>query len=104
MELQIGARTLLGAPGHTSRNKKLLRAPGLTTRNKKLLGAPGIATRSKEATSNKYFTILVDPLDLTHAISTPPLHHAPGARGQPAPQPLQPPGHKDTEFLETMNN
>ena len=34
----IGARTLLGAPG-------------LTTRNKKLLGAPGIATRSKDATN-----------------------------------------------------
>ena len=28
----------------------LLGAPGLTTRNKKLLGAPGIATRSKDAT------------------------------------------------------
>ena len=35
--LLLGARTLLGAPG-------------LTTRNKKLLGAPGIATRSKDAT------------------------------------------------------
>ena len=31
----------------------LLGAPGLTTRNKKLLGAPGIATRSKDATRNK---------------------------------------------------
>ena len=30
-----GARTLLGAPGHTTSNKKLLGAPGLTTRNKK---------------------------------------------------------------------
>ena len=52
---------LLGAPGLTTRNKKLLGvasllgarmllgAPGLTTRNKKLLGAPGIATRSKDA-------------------------------------------------------
>ena len=36
----LGARTLLGAPG-------------LTTRNKKLLGAPGIATRSKDATRSK---------------------------------------------------
>ena len=34
-----GARTLLGAPG-------------LTTRNNKLLGAPGIATRNKDATSD----------------------------------------------------
>ena len=31
--------------------RTLLRAPGLTTRNKKLLGAPGIATRSKKATN-----------------------------------------------------
>ena len=37
--LPLGARTLLGAPG-------------LTTRNKKLLGAKGIATRSKDATSS----------------------------------------------------
>ena len=29
----------------------LLGAPGLTTRSKKLLGAKGIATRSKDATS-----------------------------------------------------
>ena len=36
----LGARTLLGAPG-------------LTTRNKKLLGAPGSATRSKDATRSK---------------------------------------------------
>ena len=36
--LLLGARTLLGAPG-------------LTTRNKKLLGAFGIATRSKDAIS-----------------------------------------------------
>ena len=36
----LGARTLLGAPG-------------LTTSNKKLLGAKGIATRSKDATMNK---------------------------------------------------
>ena len=35
--LLLGARTLL-------------RAPGLTTRNKKLPGAPGIAIRSKDAT------------------------------------------------------
>ena len=33
----LGARTLLGAPG-------------LTTSNKKLLGAKGVATRSKDAT------------------------------------------------------
>ena len=36
---QLGARTLLGAPGLT-RNKKLLGAPGITTRSKKLLGNP----------------------------------------------------------------
>ena len=35
--LLLGAKTLLGAPG-------------LTTRNKKLLGTKGIATRSKDAT------------------------------------------------------
>ena len=34
--LLLGARTLLGAPG-------------LTTRNKNLVGAPGIASRSKDA-------------------------------------------------------
>ena len=31
--------------------RTLLEAPGLTTRSKKLLGAPGIATRSKDATT-----------------------------------------------------
>ena len=36
--LLLGTRTLQGAPGHT-------------TRNKKLLGDPGIAARSKNATS-----------------------------------------------------
>ena len=36
---RIGARTLLGAPGLTTRSI-------LTTSNKTLLGAPGIATRS----------------------------------------------------------
>ena len=40
--LQVGWRPLLGA-------RTLLGAPGLTTRNKKLLGAPGIATKSKDA-------------------------------------------------------
>ena len=45
-----GARTLLVAPGLTTRNKKLLGAMGIATRNKKLLGAPGIATRSKDVT------------------------------------------------------
>ena len=40
----LGARTLLGAPG-------------LTTRSKTLLGSPGIATRSKDATT--YFYIVV---------------------------------------------
>ena len=32
----LGARTLLGAPGLTTRNKKLLGAKGIATRNKKL--------------------------------------------------------------------
>ena len=41
MSIELGARTLLGAPGHTTRT---------TTRSKKLLGAKGIATRSKEST------------------------------------------------------
>ena len=45
----VGARTLLGAPGRTTRNKKLLGAPGIATRSKKLLGTKGIATRSKDA-------------------------------------------------------
>ena len=58
----------LGAPGLTTRNKKLLEtkgiatngartllgAPGLTTRNKKLLGTKGIATMSKDATSGSW--------------------------------------------------
>ena len=35
--LQV-ARTLLVAPGLTTRDKKLLGAPGIATRNKKLLG------------------------------------------------------------------
>ena len=39
LPLLLGARTLLGAPGIATRNKKLLGAPALTTRNKKLLGA-----------------------------------------------------------------
>ena len=34
----LGARTLLGAPGIATRNKKLLGAPGRTTRSKTLLG------------------------------------------------------------------
>ena len=46
----VGARTLLVAPGLTTRNKKLLGAMCIATRNKKLLGAPGIATRSKDVT------------------------------------------------------
>ena len=43
----LGARTLLGAPG-------------LATRNKKLLGAPGIATRSKDACASSTLTIASD--------------------------------------------
>ena len=37
-----------------SSSKIYLGAPGLTTRNKKLLGAPGIATRSKDATRGSW--------------------------------------------------
>ena len=37
----LGARTLLGAPG-------------IATSNKKLLGAPGLTTRSKDATSGSW--------------------------------------------------
>ena len=50
----LGARTLLVAPGLTTRSKDTARAPGLTARNKKLLGArtllvaPGLTTRSKD--------------------------------------------------------
>ena len=38
---RLGARTLLGAPGLTTRNKKLLGAPGIATSSKKILGARG---------------------------------------------------------------
>ena len=48
MCLRNNVRYILGAPGLTTRNKKLLGAPGLTTRNKKLLGAPGLTTRNKK--------------------------------------------------------
>ena len=44
----LRARTLLGAPGLTSSNKKLLGAPGLTSSNKKLLGAPGLTSSNKK--------------------------------------------------------
>ena len=36
-ELEVGARTLLGAAGLTSSNKKLLSTKGIATRSKKLL-------------------------------------------------------------------
>ena len=39
-KLTLGARTLVGAPG-------------IATKNKKLLGAPGLTTRSKDATRSK---------------------------------------------------
>ena len=67
MALLLGARTLLGALGLTTSNKKLLEqrasllgartllgALGLTTSNKKLLGAKGVATRSKDATRGSW--------------------------------------------------
>ena len=37
---KLGARTLLGAPGLTTRNKKLLGAPGHTTRSKSKVHHP----------------------------------------------------------------
>ena len=45
-----GARTLLGAPGLTSSNKKLVETSALLLGARTLLGAPGLTTRSKEAT------------------------------------------------------
>ena len=64
LALLLGARSLLGAPGLTTRNKKLvgallgartlLGAPGRTFSNKKLLQPPGIATRSKDATRGSW--------------------------------------------------
>ena len=44
----LGARTLLGAPGLTTRNKKLLGAPGIATRSKRF--EPG--SESEEAEEN----------------------------------------------------
>ena len=60
----LGARTLLGAPGLTTRNKKLLGAPGIATNGARkwvsgleaisirskdaLLGAPGLTTRKEQ--------------------------------------------------------
>ena len=43
----MGASTLLGAPGLTTRSKKLLGA-------RTLLGAPGLATRGKDATRGSW--------------------------------------------------
>ena len=54
------ARTLLGAPGIATRNKKLLGAPGLTTRSK---------DAAKIATSNK--TSLTTSKDATRALGQP---------------------------------
>ena len=39
----LGARTLLGAPGHTIRNKKLLGAPGIATNGSGMLSIWGIS-------------------------------------------------------------
>ena len=44
-------------------------APGLTTRNKKLLGAPGIATRSKDATRGTFGGMCHDAPKLFHCQS-----------------------------------
>ena len=65
--MPFAPRTLLLAPGITTRSKKLLGprapllgtrtllvAPGITTRSKKLLGAKGIATRNKDATTSSW--------------------------------------------------
>ena len=56
--LLLGARTLLGAPGRTTRNNKLLGAPGITTRSKKLLGARMYAFLLSPKSGNKpYFHV-----------------------------------------------
>ena len=48
-------RALLVAKGIATRSKDATRgAPGLTTRNKKLLVTKGIATRNKDATSSSW--------------------------------------------------
>ena len=54
----LGARTRLGVPG-------------LTTRNKKLLGAKGISTRSKDTTLELFWTLRSSAL-LSSALSTQP--------------------------------
>ena len=50
-----GARTLLGAPGLITRNKKQLGAPGIATRIKKLLVAPGLSTSNKKLLGGSAF-------------------------------------------------
>ena len=56
LALLLGARTLLGAPGLTTRSKDATNgAPGLTTRSKDATnGAPGLTTRSKDATRGSW--------------------------------------------------
>ena len=46
----LGARTLLGAPGLTTRNKRLLGAPGIATSSKDASRLEAISSRSKDAT------------------------------------------------------
>ena len=48
----LGTRTLLGAPGLTTRSKDAISKKGISTRGF-LLGAPGLTTRSKDATSSR---------------------------------------------------
>ena len=43
--LELGARTLLGAPGLTTRSKDATRSKGIATRSKKVLGAPSFLFR-----------------------------------------------------------
>ena len=74
----LGARTLLGAPG-------------LTTSNKKLLGAKGIATRSKDAISFwplHWIFLKCNPRDASSwEIQVPPVQPVePPAVPQPAPE------------------
>ena len=54
LALLLGARTLLGAPGLTTRSKDATRGSWHPTKNKKLLGAPGLTTRSKDATRGSW--------------------------------------------------
>ena len=54
LALSLGARTLLGAPGLTTRSKDATRGSALLLGARMLLGAPGLTTRSKDATRGSW--------------------------------------------------